>query len=59
MANQIGRPKTKTSKPVNINMNAEIADRLTLYTQETGLSKTVAIERILKEYFEKIDQSKK
>lgn len=51
----MARPKSKDSKSVNINMDISILTRLEAYCQETGLPKTTAIERILKQYFEGID----
>lgn len=48
----MARPKTKNSKAVNIQMEISVAQQLELYCKETGLSKTVAIERILKQFFE-------
>jgi len=48
----MARPKSKDSKPVNINMDVEVLALLEAYCKETGLTKTVAIERILKQFFE-------
>ena len=48
----MARPKSKDSKAVNINMDVAILERLEKYCEETGLPKTTAIERILKQFFE-------
>lgn len=48
----MARPKSKNSKAVNINMEISVAQKLEEYCNETGLSKTVAIERILEKFFE-------
>lgn len=48
----MARPKSKNSKSVNINMDVEVLELLEAYCKETGLAKTVAIERILKQFFE-------
>lgn len=48
----MARPKSKDSKSVNINMDISILARLEAYCEETGLPKTTAIERILKQFFE-------
>lgn len=48
----MARPKVKEFKAVNIKMELSVATQLEAYCHETGLSKTVAIERILKEFFD-------
>ena len=48
----MARPKSKDSKAVNINMDIAVLERLEKYCEETGLPKTTAIERILKQFFE-------
>lgn len=48
----MARPKSKESKAVNINMDIAVLQDLEKYCAETGLAKTVAIERILKQFFE-------
>jgi RecB family exonuclease len=53
----MARPKSKESKAVNINMDVTVLQELEKYCEETGLTKTTAIERILKQYFE--SQNKK
>lgn len=55
----MARPKTKESKSVNINMDVSILARLEEHCEKTGLPKTTAIERILKQYFESIDNDNK
>ena len=53
----MARPKTRDFKPVNFNMDIKVLEKLEQYCTETGLTKTVAIERILDkfltEYFDK------
>jgi antitoxin component of RelBE/YafQ-DinJ toxin-antitoxin module len=51
----MARPKSKESKSVNINMDVSVLARLEAYCEETGLPKTTAIERILKQYFDTIN----
>ena len=55
----MARPKSKESKAVNINMDITILQALEKYCEETGLTKTTAIERILKQYFENQNKEKK
>lgn len=55
----MARPKSKESKAVNINMDITILQELEKYCEETGLAKTVAIERILKQFFENQNKEKK
>ena len=55
----MARPKSKDSKAVNINMDVAILERLEKYCEETGLPKTTAIERILKQFFETQNKEKK
>ena len=52
----MARPKCKDSKAVNINMDVSVLARLEQYCEETGLPKTTAIERILKQHFEEMDK---
>jgi antitoxin component of RelBE/YafQ-DinJ toxin-antitoxin module len=54
----MARPKSKESKAVNINMDVTVLQELEKYCEETGLTKTVAIERILKQFFEEQKQRK-
>ena len=51
----MARPKTKESKAVNINMDVAVLAKLEKYCEETGLAKTTAIERILKQFLEKTE----
>jgi hypothetical protein len=55
----MARPKSKESKAVNINMDVTVLQELEKYCEETGLAKTVAIERILKQFFEAQIKEKK
>ena len=55
----MARPKSKDSKAVNINIDVSVLARLEQYCEETGLPKTTAIERILKQYFEDMDRENK
>ena len=55
----MARPKSKESKAVNINMDVTVLQDLEKYCEETGLTKTVAIERILKQFFENQNTEKK
>lgn len=55
----MARPKTKNAKAVNINMDIKVLEQLEEYCKQTGLSKTVAIERILSDYFTKIEKNKR
>lgn len=55
----MARPKSKESKAVNINMDVTVLQDLEKYCEETGLTKTTAIERILKQYFETQNKEKK
>ena len=45
------RPK-KDYQPLNIKLNTEVADMLNDYVATTGLTKTMATERILKSYLD-------
>ncbi len=40
-------------------MDADIVERLDAYCEELGQSKTLAVERILKDRFDKYDKDKK
>ena len=55
----MARPKSKESKAVNINMDVTVLQDLEKYCEETGLTKTTVIERILKQYFEAQNKEKK
>ena len=51
----MGRP-AKDGKALNLYIEAEIADRLEQYCDDTGITKTAAIERILESYFDDRDE---
>ena len=51
--------KKKDGKFLNIYMDRELNERIRIYAEEKGQSITVAIERILKEYLDNIDKTKK
>lgn len=55
------RPKTKDFKTVNFNMDIKVYEKLERYCEETGLTKTAAIERnldkALTEYFTRATQN--
>lgn len=48
----MARP-TKDSTPVNIKMDTEVYQMLEKYSIEAGMTKTIVIERAVKEYVEK------
>ena len=43
----------KDAKILNIKLAREISDQLEQFYEETGVSKTIATEKILSQYFEK------
>ena len=43
----MGRPKTREFKTVNFNMDVKVLEKLERFCEETGPTKTTAIERIL------------
>lgn len=43
----------KDAKILNIKLAKEISDQLEQFCEESGISKTVATEKILSKYFEK------
>lgn len=50
----MGRPKTRGDlKPLNLNIQANISDKLNYFTENTGITKTYMVERALSEYFDK------
>lgn len=51
----MGRP-AKDGKALNLYIETEIADRLEQYCDDTGITKTAAIERILESYFDDRDE---
>lgn len=55
----ITMPKPKKDwKALNIKIQSKVYNELEKYCEETGLSKTVAVERILLKSFEKNEQKK-
>ena len=42
----------KDAKILNIKLEKSVSDQLELFCDETGVSKTVATEKILSQYFE-------
>ena len=53
----------KDAKMLNIRLNREIHEQLELFCDETGMTKTMAVEKILKHYldsyFERSEQERK
>jgi len=49
----------KEYKNLNCKIEKEISDRLEKFTEETGVSKTKAVERALKMYLESFDKTGK
>ena len=43
----MARPKTREYKAISLNMDVKGLEKLERYCEETGLTKTTAIERIL------------
>lgn len=43
----MARPKTRDYKSINFNLDVKVLEKLERYCEETGLTKTTAIERIL------------
>ncbi len=52
----MARPKLKEYKPLTVRMDAAIYDRLDDYAQESGQTKTVAIERALTMYMDNYEK---
>lgn len=52
----MGRPKSKDSKALNMKVDVNVFQLLEEYCEETGLSKTVAVERILKKFFVELEK---
>ncbi len=50
--------ENKDWKALNIKLDRTVYEQLEKYCEETGLSKTVAVERILSKAFEKYEQTK-
>ena len=53
----MSRPK-KNGTYLNVCIDSDIYRRLTAYCEAAGQSKTVAVERSLKEYIEKYDRER-
>ena len=51
----MGRP-AKDSNALNLRLDSKVCDRLEEYCQETGITKTTAVERILTAYFDVRDE---
>ena len=43
----MARPKTRDYKSINFNLDVKVLEKLERFCEETGLTKTTAIERIL------------
>ena len=43
----MARPKTRNYKSINFNLDVKVLEKLERFCEETGLTKTTAIERIL------------
>ena len=56
--NDMGRP-SKDFKFLNCKIERSIAEELDKFIEETGLSKTVTVERALKMYFEQFGKTGK
>lgn len=50
--------QNKDWKALNIKLDRTVYEQLEKYCEETGLSKTVAVERILSKAFEKHNEKK-
>jgi predicted transcriptional regulator len=53
----MGREK-KNYESLNCKLDKEIAEMLSRFCEETGLSKTVTVERAVKMYVERYNQTK-
>lgn len=52
------RPKSRGElKPLNLNIDANISDKLNQINADTGLPKTAIVEKALSEYFDKYEKS--
>ena len=53
----MARPKTRDFKAISLNLDVKVLEKLGHYCEETGRTKTMAIERILDkfltDYFER------
>lgn len=54
----MARPKTKENRAISFRMDAAIADRLDAYCEESGQSKTLAIERAVSKYIDEYEAKK-
>lgn len=54
----MARPK-KDGRYLNCYLENQVLERLEKYCEDTGLTKTVAIERILGKFFDQNDQQNK
>ena len=43
----------KDAKALNINLATDVSDNLENFCNETGMTKTIAVEKILSQYFTK------
>lgn len=46
----MARPKTREYKAISLNMDVKVLEKLERYCEETGRTKTMAIERILDKF---------
>lgn len=46
----MARPKTRDYKAISLNMDVKVLEKLERYCEETGRTKTMAIERILDKF---------
>ena len=46
----MARPKTREYKAISLNMDVQVLEKLERYCEETGRTKTMAIERILDKF---------
>ena len=51
--------KTKESKPFSIRMDKSTFDRLEVFCNEAGQSKTLAVERAINAYIDDYDENQK
>lgn len=49
----------KPHQVLNIKIDINLAEKMDKFISETGLTKTATVERALKQYFEKYDQTGK
>lgn len=46
----MARPKTRDYKAISLNMDVKVLEKLERYCEETGRTKTMAMERILDKF---------